>query len=172
LEVSQPVVLGRVVAPYGIKGWLKIRPYSADPLALLKQPEWLLKPADGSAWHKYRPLEGRMQGAMLVASVSGIETRDAAAALKDFEIAVPRESLPPTKAGEYYWSDLVGLAVVNRDGETLGRVLGVMDNGAHPILRFGEAGEVREHLIPFVPAYVDRVSVEAGRIDVDWRKDY
>jgi len=151
---------------------VKIRTYSADPLALLEQAQWLLKAAGDRQWTAYRPLEGRMQGTMLVAALAGVGSRDQAGALKQHDVAVPRAALPAAGPGEVYWADLTGLAVVNRDGEVLGTVVGVMDNGAHPILRVAQQGDGVERLLPFVPAYVDRVDLEARRIDVDWRKDY
>ena len=167
-----PVVLGRVVAAYGVNGWLKIRAYSSDPLALLEYPEWFLKSEHASEWVAHRFVEGRVHGMLLVAAISGVATREAAASLRNFEIAVPRAALPATAPDELYGSDLVGLAVVNREDEVLGQVVGVMGNGAHPILRVAREGEPGERLVPFVPAYVDRVNVQAKRIDVDWRKDY
>lgn len=151
---------------------MKIRTYSADPLALLEQAQWLLKGVGDRQWTAFRPLEGRTQGTMLVAAIAGVESRDQAEALRQHDVAVPRAALPAAGPGEVYWADLTGLAVVNRNGEMLGTVVGLMDNGAHPILRVAQEGDGVERLLPFVPAYVDRVDLEARRIDVDWRKDY
>jgi 16S rRNA processing protein RimM len=83
---------------------------------------------------------------------------------------VPRKLLPKTAPDEHYWSDLVGLNVVNRAGRTLGRVVGLLDTGAHPVLRVESDGA--ERLIPMVPAYVDAIEPAAGRIVVDWQEDY
>ena len=86
-------------------------------------------------------------------------------------MAVPRSALPEPGAGEFYWSDLVGLAVVNRVAEKLGRVSKVLETGAHPVLHVeSEDGVVR--LIPVVAAYVDAIDPAAGRIMVDWPADY
>ena len=81
---------------------------------------------------------------------------------------------PAAAQGEIYWEDLTGLAVVNRKGVLLGEVLGIVAHGAHPLLRVASPGEAAgaERLIPYVPAIIDAVDVEAGRIDVDWGADY
>ena len=104
--------------------------------------------------------------------MAGIGDREAAASLKGADIGVPRAALPVAEENEIYYSDLVGLAVMNRQGVRLGLVVKVQDFGAHPVLCItDEAGEA-ERMIPFVGAYVDGVDVAAGRIDVDWQLDY
>ena len=112
-------------------------------------------------------------GALLVA-LDGIETREAALALKGSGIGVPRTALPNAPPGEFYWDDLTGFAVVNRVGIVLGEVCGMTEHGAHPLLRVarppGSPGP--ERLIPYVSAIIDRVDMGAGRIDVDWGEDY
>ena len=111
-----------------------------------------------------------MHGATIIAAIEGVTTREAAQALRGFVAGVPRAALPKTAADEHYWADLIGLVVVNRAGQTLGRVAGLLDTGAHPVLRVG--GEGGERLIPLVPAYVDAIDPAAGRIVVDWLEDY
>jgi 16S rRNA processing protein RimM len=85
---------------------------------------------------------------------------------------VLRSTLPAKEASELYYSDLVGLAVVNRQGERLGVVSKVQDFGAHPVLCVADEATAQERMIPFVAVYVDGVDVAAGRIDVDWQLDY
>ena len=111
---------------------------------------------------------------MLVARSTGVDTREAAAALKGVEVGVPRDALPPLAEGEIYWADLVGLDVREPRGRALGKVRGDrLDIGAHPLLRVARRGRRRpERLIPFVAAIVDAVDVEARRIEVDWEPDY
>ena len=110
---------------------------------------------------------------MLVAHLSGADTRDAALALKGCEIGVPRSALPAAEANEIYWADLVGLMVVNREGCVLGRVEDVAVHGAHPLLQvvpIERPGPQR--LIPYVPAVIDAVDRMNGRIEVDWAEEY
>ena len=168
------VVLGDVIGSYGVRGWLKVRPHTEAPDALLGYANWWLRPARGGAWREFARLDGRMHSGALLVALDAIETREAALALKGSGIGVPRAALPTAPPGEIYWDDLTGLAVVNRAGIVLGEVCGMTEHGAHPLLRVapppGSPGP--ERLIPYVSAIVDRVDVGAGRIDVDWGEDF
>lgn len=164
------VVMGEIVGPYGVRGWVKVRSFAESPAALLDFAEWWLKPQRGSAWKKFSRLEGRLHSGSLVVALEGVETREAGLAMKGSEVGVPRSALPAVH-DEIYWEDLKGFAVVNRSGVRLGEVRDVVEHGAHPVLRVtDEAGP--ERLIPYVPAIVHGMDVEAGRIDVDWEADY
>ncbi len=163
--------MGRIVAPFGVQGWVKVRPFTAAPDGLLDYGTWWLRRAGERDWAMRRVLNGRMHGATLLAEIEGIGTRDGALAVKGADVGVPRTALPTPGPGEIYWTDLTGLAVVNRSGVMLGCVAGVHDNGAHPVLRVGTEGQ-GERLIPFVAACVDRVDLAAGRIEVDWEAEY
>ncbi len=163
--------MGRIAAPYGVKGWVKVLPLTALPETLLAHPQWWVRRRGGAQWQMHALEAGRQHGATLLAQLAGLADREAAAALTGADVGVARTALPATEENEYYWSDLVGLAVVNREGVTLGEVREVAEFGAHPVLRVRDAGGA-ERLIPFVAAYVDRVDVEGRRIDVDWQPDY
>ena len=169
--------MGRVIAPYGVKGWLKVHAYTDDRATLLDYPAWWIRPRAGSAkaaggWREFAIEASREHGAALIAQLAGIGDREAAAALKGADIGVPRAALPEADENEIYYSDLVGLTVMNRQGVPLGRVASVQDFGAHPVLCVTGAAGTAERMIPFVGAYVDGVDVAAGRIDVDWQLDY
>ncbi|MEO8302810.1 MAG: ribosome maturation factor RimM [Betaproteobacteria bacterium] len=168
------VVLGEVVDSYGVRGWLKVRPYTEHPETLLGYATWWLKPPRGGEWREVARFEGRLHSGVLVVALDGTDNREEALAMKGAAVGVPRSALPAAKGDELYWDDLTGLAVVNRAGTSLGVVAGMTEHGAHPLLRVarpsGAAGP--ERLIPFVAAIVDRVDVAAGRIDVDWGEDY
>lgn len=86
-------------------------------------------------------------------------------------ISVPREDLPPLEESEYYWYDLVGLEVVNRQGESLGRVKSLLPAGVHDVLVLDGGGK-KERLIPFVALYVDEVNINSGTLRVNWEKGY
>ena len=166
------VVMARVLAPYGIQGWIKARPYTASIAALLDYTTWWLAPAhDADAWREFAVRSARQHGDTLVAVLDGVADREAALQWRGAWVAVPRSALPSPQAGEFYWSDLVGLAVVNRAAETLGRVKKVLETGAHPVLQV-ESEDGGERLIPVVAAYVDAIDPAAGRIMVDWPADY
>jgi 16S rRNA processing protein RimM len=163
--------MGRIVAPYGVKGWLKVVPSTAEHDTLLSYKEWWLRPrGEGSPWRRCVFAEGRPHGSSLVARVEELGDREAAAAYAGGEVGVARSALPPAGEGQVYWADLVGLAVFNRDGEELGKVTAVQDFGAHPVMVV--AHDEGQRLIPYVEAWVDAVDVAGGRIEVDWQKDY
>jgi 16S rRNA processing protein RimM len=162
--------MGRIAAPYGVKGWVKVLPLTAEPETLLAHPQWWVRRRDG-AWQAHTLESGRQHGATLLAQLSGLPDREAAATLSGAEIGVPRSALPAAGEDEYYWAELVGMAVVNREGIALGTVAAVEEFGAHPVLRvLGE--DARSRLIPFVAAYVDGVDAGDRRIAVDWQPDY
>jgi 16S rRNA processing protein RimM len=159
--------MGRIVAPFGVRGWIKVRPQTESADGLLAYRTWWLAAQD--EWRAHRLLEGRVQGTDLVARLEGIEDRDRAAQLRGSQIAVPRSELPPAPEGEYYWSDLIGLSVVNREGVQLGRVAEIFATGANDVLVV--RGE-RERLIPFIDPVVVEVNIEASVLTLDWAADY
>lgn len=167
------VVMGRIAAPFGVQGWLKIHPFGDDPLSWRKMPHWWLS-ADPDApperWTQY-PLRGcRAHGKGIVAALDGIDDRTAAEAIDGWYVAAPREALPHTEANEYYWGDLIGLPVENEQAEALGQVSGLISTGAHDVLQVQDGDT--EHLIPFVATYVLDVDLAARRIRVAWQKDW
>jgi 16S rRNA processing protein RimM len=159
--------MGRIVAPYGVRGWVKIQPATEEVDGLLDYPEWWLgKPGE---WQQQNWLEGRAHGATLVARLAGCEDRDQAFALRGKQIAVPRSALPSPETGQYYWCDLIGLSVENLSGEKLGQVEDVFATGANDVLVV--RGD-RERLIPFIDPVVIEVDFAGAKIRVDWGLDY
>lgn len=175
---SRLVVMGRVLGPFGVKGWIKIQPYTERPGSLAQYPAWWMLMAQG--WREFQPEESEQHGRHLVARMRGFADRDEAARFSGAEIAVSRDALPEAGAGEFYRSDLVDLKVVNLTGEELGRVKELFDNGAHDILRVvwvdGERvdGERAggERLLPFIATVVKEIDMDAGEIRVDWGADW
>ncbi len=161
--------MGRVVAPYGVKGWVRIEPYSAEPDSLKAYPAWWL--GRNGDWRELKVAECVLQhGASLVARLEGCVERDAALALKGSEIAVEREALPQNANNEFYWADLVGLKVVNVKDEELGVVAELFEHGAHPVMRI--VAGTTERLLPFVEQVVRQVDMAQGRIRVEWELDW
>lgn len=159
--------MGRINAPFGVKGWVKIKPFTETLDALLDYPDWQI--GKGNQWRDVSVEDAAVQGDFIVAKLPGCDDRDAAFALRGQEIAVDREELPDTETGEYYWEDLIGLTVVNREGVELGKVSKLLETGANDVLVV--KGE-KEILIPFVEVYVLTVDLAQGRIEVDWGLDY
>ena len=162
------VVMGRVLGPFGVKGWIKIQPYTETPGSLAQYPAWWMHIARG--WREFQPEESEQHGQHLVARMRGFVNRDGAAQFSGAEIAVSRDALPKAGAGEFYRADLVDLKVVNLSGEELGRVKEVFDNGAHDIIRVGWSGG--ERLLPFIAGVVSEIDMDAGEIRVDWGADW
>jgi 16S rRNA processing protein RimM len=166
------VVMARVLAPYGIQGWIKARPYTASITTLLNYTSWWLAPARAAeAWREFAVRAARQHGDTLVAALDGVADREAALPWRGAWVAVPRSALPEPGTGQLYWSDLIGLVVVNRAAENLGRVSKVLETGAHPVLQV-ESQDGGARLIPVVAAYVDAIDPATGRIMVDWPADY
>jgi 16S rRNA processing protein RimM len=176
------VEVGRIAGAWGVKGWLRVEPYSAEPEALFGTKRWFLRPPEPQppgpprVWPELlRVVQAREHGDAVVAQVQDVCDRDSAQALRGARVFVSRASFPTPADGEFYWVDLIGLAVVNRQGETLGTVEGLMETGAHDVLRVRRpepAAVPGELLIPFVDAYVDRVDLASRVVTVDWGADY
>lgn len=159
--------MGRIAAPFGVRGWVKVQTFTEQLDGLLDFPVWHL--GRGGQWREVAVLEADVHSKGLAVRLDGCNDRDAAAALKGLDVAVPREALPAAAENEYYWSDLIGLTVVNAQGETLGKVADVLETGANDVLVV--EGE-RERLIPFVAQVVLEVDLAAARINVEWGADY
>jgi 16S rRNA processing protein RimM len=162
------VVMGRITAPFGIKGWVKVQPLTAAARNLLAYPRWWL--GRGAEWQEYEVAEGKAHSEKLVvARLAGCGDRNAAAGFRGSDIAVPRSQLPEARPGEYYWADLIGLAVVNTELQELGSIVGVMQTGANDVLVV-QGG--RERLIPFIAQVIREVDPVARVVRVDWDADY
>jgi len=172
---STPVVLGRITGLFGVRGWVRLFSYTDPREAILTYPGCLAL-RDG-AWIPIEWQEGKRHGKSVVAKLKGVDDRDAASGWIGTEIAIPRHGLPDAGANRYYWSDLEGLAVVDREGRDLGRVAYLMETGANDVLvvrketgpeASGQSGE-QELLIPFVlEKYILDVDLAGGTIRVDW----
>jgi 16S rRNA processing protein RimM len=164
--------MGRIVAPYGVQGWVRVSPMTAERDTLLAHRRWWVRAYRGDGpWQEHVLESGKAHGAALLVRLSGLVDREAAALLNGAEVGVPRSALPAPAENEYYLADLVGLEVVNRQGERLGQVAAVEEFGAHPVLRVTDAAGVSRR-IPMVDAYVDGIDPVGRRIEVDWQLDY
>ena len=173
------IEVGRIADAWGVKGWFKVLPHSASPEALFSSKRWYLLPTErgvktfsGSMLLRVR--EAKEHSDTVVAQAQEVDDRDAAEALKGARIFIPRSSFPTAATDEFYWVDLIGLSVVNREGVELGRVKELLSTGPQTVLviEYEEADKTAERMIPFVSAYVDAVDLAAKRITVDWQPDY
>ena len=163
----KPVILGRVSGIYGVKGWIKVHSYTDPREAILDYKNWLLLRDEDR--QSVRLAEGKRHGKTVIARFDGVDDRDDAAGYVGNDIGVPREQLPDTGRGEFYWTDLEGLQVVHSDGRTLGKVAHLLATGANDVLVVRGDQEI---LIPFVQGEVIKdVDLAAGVINVDWEWD-
>jgi 16S rRNA processing protein RimM len=158
--------LGRIGGPYGIKGWVHVQSFTDPPDRLLKYRDWTLDRASAEPTPT-RVVEGRVQGAGLVARLEGIEDRDQAARLQGALIRVARSALPKLRKREFYQADLVGLAVTNLEGVTLGAVDHFVETPSGSVMVVRGAGGA-EHWVPATREHLRKVDVSAGHIQVDW----
>jgi len=179
--------VGRIGDAWGLKGWFKVQSYASPPEAILSARRWHLRPSSRAPSTLHLPSvleirEVREHGDGIVAIAEGIADRSGAEALRGARIYIGRASFPQAGVDEFYWADLVGLEVANRDGIVLGEVIGLIDTGPHSVLRIapprpaqdagGPVAAADERLIPFVSAYVDTVDLAGRRIVVDWGLDF
>jgi len=196
---ADAIEVGRIVDAWGLKGWLKVQPFASDPQALFSSRRWHLKPSEkagiarpGGAVGTFPGLlkitQVKDHGDLVVAQAQEVPDRNAAEALRGARVFVGRSSFPTAASDEFYWIDLIGLSVVNRQGERFGTVAGLLDTGPHSVLRVvpdttaamanvpqpqdPRHPQEAERLIPFVAAYIDDVSLERRIITVDWGPDY
>lgn len=176
---ADAIEVGRVADAWGIKGWFKVLPYSAEPEALLAAKQWFLLPAERGAKtftgvNRLAIAESRTHADTVVATAHGVADRNAAEALRGARIFISRTSFPTAATDEYYWVDLIGLDVVNREGVPLGTVKELLSTGAQTVLVLNQTldGTTVERMIPFVAVYIDQVDLAARLIKVDWQPDF
>ncbi len=163
------IPMGYIANAFGIQGWVKIKADTEYEDSLDDYESVSLKLRDGS-WIRKKIEKSFVRDGIFHAKLEGINDRDAAFALKGATVAVAREEFPELDEDEFYWVDLIGLKVVNLEGESLGNVKNLMETGASDILVVND-GET-ERLIPFVERHVIKVDMTNKQITVDWGLDY
>ncbi|MCZ6712251.1 MAG: ribosome maturation factor RimM [Gammaproteobacteria bacterium] len=169
---SDVVVIGRIGAPYGVRGWVRISSFTEPVHNILDYEPWLLERK--GIWRSHHPVEAKLHKQGCVARFSDVLDRKEAARLSGTHVAVARSQLPELTGDEYYWRDLEGLVVWNQDVR-IGVVDHLIDTGANPVLVVRDLPDhdsgaelAADTLIPFVDQFVVAVDLEAGRIYVNW----
>lgn len=161
--------MGRIAAARGILGWVAIKTYTETVDSLGDYPVWWLGD-EKHPWREVHVEEFAVQSKGLIAKFAGCSDRTTAEKFRGLLVAVPRSSLPQQAEDEYYWTDLIGLAVVNQEGANLGTVDSLMDTGANQVLCVrGGSGEI---LIPFIADAIKQVNLAEKIIRVDWSADW
>ncbi|WP_199609163.1 ribosome maturation factor RimM [Flocculibacter collagenilyticus] len=165
------IILGKLGAPYGIKGWLKVTSYTDDPEGIFSYNPWLINKE--GAWQSLEIVDWRRHNKSLIVRLSNVEDRDQAQAMTHVEIAVDADALPELEGNDFYWKDLIGMNVVNEKGYNMGSVIDLMETGANDVLvvkanrqdAFGQ----KERLLPFLmDDVIKNVDREEKQILVDW----
>ena len=165
-NAPEQVVVARISGAYGIRGWVRVVSFTEPSENILEYGPWYI--AEGAGWRELRVGDVKRHGQGFIAKLRDVASRDQAQALSGRLIAVPRDQLPVLdEAAEYYWRDLVGLAVFDTAGQRLGQVDHLIETGAHDVLVIKQ-GE-RTRLIPFLARYVPEVDLDAGKLLVDWQ---
>jgi 16S rRNA processing protein RimM len=159
--------MGRITVPFGVKGWVKIHPFTQTPESLLAYPKWWI--GNGPDWRELQVEKAEVHGASVAAKIEGCDDRDAAALYRGRELAIPRDAFPAAGENEYYWADLIGLEVVNEQDERFGTVTEMFNTGPNDVLVV--VGD-KERLIPFLESVVKQVDLQGRVIRVDWGLDY
>jgi 16S rRNA processing protein RimM len=162
-ESSALIQLGFVGAPFGVRGWIKLRSHTDPPERLLEHRS--LRIGRGDAWQSYRIEASGRSGGALTVKLTGVEDRDQAQALRGAQVCVARSELPQRDDKDFYRADLIGCEVVNLDGIGLGHVQHFIESPAQVLMVVRGA---QEFWIPAVPQYLRRVDLTARRVVVDW----
>jgi len=171
------IQVGHITGAYGIRGGVRVTPYSMDADALLSVKTWWI---DKPSLRAVQMRNAKYHSGDVTATLVDVADRDSAEALKGATVQVSRADFPELPEDEYYWTDLIGLDTVNLQGEALGKVTDMMHNGAQSILRITPVpdpnaapdAKAPERLVPFVDQYVKTVDLQARTITLDWGLDY
>jgi len=169
--VDNPIVVGRLGAVYGIKGWLKVNSFTEEPESIFSYTPWFIQ--QKGAWREVQLSSWKRHNNGLICKLEGVDTREDAQALTGIDIAANSEKLPELPQGEFYWRDLIGCTVVTTKGYQLGEVTELMETGSNDVLvvnaNTNDAFGMKERLIPFIDEQVIiRVDISARLIEVDW----
>ncbi|MCO7555430.1 ribosome maturation factor RimM [Metapseudomonas otitidis] len=167
------IVLGKIFSVHGVRGEVKVYSFT-DPLDnVLDYPRWTLT-RDGEV-KQVEVASGRVQGKFLVVKLKGLDDRDVARTYAGFEIRVPESELPELEEDEFYWHQLEGLSVINRDGQLLGKVDHLLETGANDVMVVKPCTgslDDRERLLPYTEQCVQAIDLDAGEMRVDWDADF
>ena len=183
-SLNDLIELGAISEAQGLQGQVKVRPHSPEPVALLSSKSiWLsLIPRreagvsaslEQASLMQYKVKSAKMHSGNVVMALEGVSDRDQALALKGSRILVARDAFPKADSDSYYWVDLIGCNALNLQGEVLGEVIDVTENGAHGVIAIGDAeSKTAKYLVPFVKEVVQNVDLPNKTITLDWQSDW
>ncbi|CAM3625266.1 ribosome maturation factor RimM [Polynucleobacter brandtiae] len=183
-SLSELIEIGVVQDAQGLQGQIKVRPHSSDPVALLsskaiwlslipRRQEGVATSLEQASLTLYKVKQAKMHSGTVLVTLDGVTDRDEAEALKGARILVGRDVFPKTEGDSYYWVDLIGCETINLQGEKLGEVIDIADNGAHGIISIGDAQtKTVKQLVPFVKEVLQSVDLPNKLITLDWQPDW
>ncbi|MCC2666729.1 MAG: rimM [Gammaproteobacteria bacterium] len=160
------IVVGKLGSAYGVQGWIKLHTYTEPPANILNYSAWYIEEAN--QWSLIERTESREQHKRIIVKFSGIHNPEQARLLTGKKIAVLNTELPPLKQGEYYWSDLEGLTVINHEGAILGKVIYLLETGSNDVLVIKNDSNSKEHAIPYLSNIVKNIDLDRQIINVHW----
>jgi 16S rRNA processing protein RimM len=172
MDASEEFIpVGKITGTFGVKGWMKVFSFTEPRKNILKYSPLYL--SQKGRWVEVKLTAGRVQGKGIVISLDKVDDPDQVTALIGTELAITKKQLKPLANDEYYWSDLVGLTVINLQGEQLGEVDSLLETGANDVLVVINKAQKTQCLIPFVMGdIVEKVDTDNKVITVDWEQDY
>lgn len=166
--MEEKIVMGKILGPHGIKGWIKIHPFTEKKHSLIDH-KILMASKDEKLWQSFEVESMDVGDKFILAKFKGVDDRNAAEKLNKFFISLDKSSLPKLDENNYYWHELIGLDVKNNEGMHFGKVDSLIETGANDVLVV--LGD-KEYLIPYIKQVILEVNLETNMIRVDWQDDY
>ena len=166
--MEEKIVMGKILGPHGIKGWIKIHPFTEKKDSLIDH-KILMASKDEKLWQSFEVESMDVGDKFILAKFKGVDDRNAAEELNKFFISLDKSSLPKLDENNYYWHELIGLEVKNNEGMHFGKVDSLIETGANDVLVV--LGD-KEYLIPYIKQVILEVNLETNMIRVDWQDDY
>jgi len=171
------IILGKLNAHHGVKGWLKIYSYTDPKENILSYKKvYVFKEGKSEYWKEIEFSEGRIQGKGIVAHIKDCNSREASEQFIGSSVGILKEDLKALEEDEIYWHDLIGLTVINQEGITLGKIESMLATPANDVMVIKPAkGSIdlqKEYLIPYIKQFVLEVDTKLGEVEVDWDSDF
>jgi 16S rRNA processing protein RimM len=164
-QADEFIAIGKVGASYGVKGWVKIHSFTEWASNMLEYTPWYFQ--DKNGWQLAKIVDGREHGKIVIVKVAGYDAPEQSRLLTGTIIGIKRSQLPTLKKDEYYWRDLEGLTVIDREGRILGTVTHLLETGSNDVLVI--KNDNKEYAIPYLPKKVIlSVDLTKREIHVDW----
>lgn len=166
-KAPEKVIVGRIGAPHGVKGWVKIISFTEPTTNILDYQPWLIQ--QKNHWVTVTVDAEQVHANAIVVKLPGCDDRDTAQTYTNADIAITADQLPALETNEFYWHDLIGATVINLQQVTLGVVDHLIATGSNDVMIVKAE---RERLIPYISQVIKKVDLEAKQIIVDWDADF